>query len=123
MDKLAIPKSDEPIVLTKWYNVCIWILGRVDSFPKNQRFIFGTRLADRSLAILELLVGAAYCQGEKKLVMLKNANREIAVLMWLIRMAKDRKIITVKQYGYICSLIVECGRMLGGWIRDTEKRI
>ncbi len=36
-------KGDVPIVLSKWYDVCKWILAKVDSFPKNQRFIFGTR--------------------------------------------------------------------------------
>jgi hypothetical protein len=31
--------SDPPIVLVKWYDATKWILERVDSFPKNQRFI------------------------------------------------------------------------------------
>ena len=51
-------KGDVPIVLSKWYAACTWILEKVDAFPKNQRFIFGTRLADRSLGILEKLVEA-----------------------------------------------------------------
>jgi hypothetical protein len=41
--------SDPPIVLVKWYDATKWILERVDNFPKNQRFIFGQRLADRAL--------------------------------------------------------------------------
>lgn len=52
--------SDPPVLLVKWYDVTKWLLGRVDSFPKNQRFIFGQRLADHSIAVLELLVEAAY---------------------------------------------------------------
>lgn len=115
-------KGDVPIVLSKWYDACNWILAKVDSFPKNQRFIFGTRLADRSLGILEILVEAAYSSGDKKLELLSTANRDLAVLRWLVRMAKDRQIITMKQYQYACGLLVECGRMLGGWIKDSEKR-
>lgn len=121
-EKLTDLKGDVPIVLSKWYDVCRWILAKVDSFPKNQRFIFGTRLADRSLGILELLVEAAYTSGDKKSELLRAANRDLAVLRWLIRMAKDRQIVTLKQYQYCCELMHECGRMLGGWIRDTEKR-
>jgi hypothetical protein len=34
-----------PILLAKWYDYAKWIIERVDSFPKNQRFIFGQRLA------------------------------------------------------------------------------
>ncbi|MEX2317059.1 MAG: hypothetical protein WD669_07900, partial [Pirellulales bacterium] len=41
-----------PTVLVKWYDWLRWLLDRVDSFPKNQRFIFGTRLADRAIGVL-----------------------------------------------------------------------
>jgi hypothetical protein len=40
-------KIDAPVVLVKWYDWTKWLLERVDSFPKNQRFVFGQRLADR----------------------------------------------------------------------------
>ena len=43
------------VVLVKWYDLTKWLLERIDSFPKNQRFIFGQRLADHALDILELL--------------------------------------------------------------------
>jgi hypothetical protein len=115
-------KGDVPIVLSKWYDACKWILEKVDAFPKNQRFIFGTRLADRSLGILEKLVEAAYSQGEMKIELLQTANRDLAMLRWLMRMAKDRQIITLKQYEYSCGLMFECGRMLGGWIKDSQQR-
>ncbi len=115
-------KGDVPIVLSKWYDTCKWILAKVDNFPKNQRFIFGTRLADRSLGIMETLVEAAYSQGNKKTELLKTANRDLAVLRWLIRMTKDRGIVTLKQHEYCCGLMFECGRMLGGWIKDTQRR-
>ena len=33
------PQSKEPpVLLVKWYDVTKWLLERVDSFPKNQRF-------------------------------------------------------------------------------------
>ena len=50
----------QPVVLMKWYRVVSWMLDRVDHFPKNQRFVFGQRLAERSIHVLELLVEAAW---------------------------------------------------------------
>ncbi len=38
--------KDEPVVLVKWYDYTKWVLDRVDGFPKNQRFVRGTRVAD-----------------------------------------------------------------------------
>jgi hypothetical protein len=59
MDFFAIARvppevaKQPPTVLVKWYDWLRWLLDRVDSFPKNQRFVFGTRLADRAIGVLE----------------------------------------------------------------------
>ena len=70
--------AESPVVLVKWYDVVKWFLERVDSFPKNQRFVFGQRLADRAIDVLELLVEAAY--SPRKADLLSRANRDIEVL-------------------------------------------
>ncbi len=114
-------KPDEPILLVKCHETANWLLDRVDSFPKNQRFIFGTRLADRTLGVLELLVEAAYSPRRRKAELLRQVNRDLAVLRWLVRMAKERKLLSVRQYGHACERLTECGRMTGGWLKQVEK--
>ena len=113
-------KVDAPVVLVKWYDWTKWLLDRVDGFPKNQRFIFGQRLADRSLRVLEILVEAAY--GSRKAPLLAEANRHIEVLRWLMRLAKDRELLTVRQYGFACKGLTECGRMVGGWLKQAAAK-
>ena len=51
-------RAQRPIVLVKWYDVVKWLLERIDNFPKSQSFIFGQRLADHRIEVLELLVGS-----------------------------------------------------------------
>jgi len=99
--------NDLPIVLVNWYDATKWILERVDNFPKNQRFIFGQRLADRALTVLELLVETAYSRNKQRL--LERANREIEVLRWLTRMSMDRGLLGKQQYLHFCGLLAECG--------------
>ena len=48
------PRQEPPILLVKRHDVTKWMLDRVDSIPKNQRFIFGQRLADVSLCAVGL---------------------------------------------------------------------
>lgn len=64
--------------MVKWYDLTKWILERVDSFPKNQRFVFGQRLADQVLDILELLVEASY--SDRKAGTLATAARLVPVV-------------------------------------------
>ncbi len=113
-------KSSAPVVLVKWYDWVKWILDRVDAFPKNQRFIFGQRLADRSIRVLEILVEAAY--SSRKAEGLAEANRQVEVLRWLVRLAKDRELLTMRQYGFACKGLTECGRMIGGWLKQASAK-
>jgi len=74
-------RGDPPILLVKWYDFSRWLLARVENFPKSQRFVFGQRLSDRSLAILETLVDAAWSPpGPRKVNLLARASRELEVL-------------------------------------------
>ncbi len=82
----------QPVVLVKWFRVVVWVLDRVDHFPKNQRFVFGQRLADRAISVLELLVEASWSREKPRL--LAAANRDIEVLRWLVRLAHERKLLT-----------------------------
>ena len=84
MRRAGRPNANQPpVLLVKWYDVTKWLLERVDSFPKNQRFIFGQRIAARALNILEALVVAAY--SPRKADLLAGVNRDIEVMRWLVR--------------------------------------
>jgi hypothetical protein len=39
-----------------------------------------------------------------------------------VRLAHDRKILTAKQYEAAAEGIYECGRMVGGWQKDSARR-
>ncbi len=45
---------------------------------------------------------------------------KIEMLRWLVRLAKDRKLFTPKQYEYSCMALAECGRMVGGWLKQAR---
>lgn len=109
------------MLLVRWYDYSKWLLERVDSFPKNQRFIFGTRLADAALNIMELLVEASYTRRKAKANLLHRANVKLEQLRWLTRLAKDRKVISPRQYGYSAEQLTECGKMLGGLLRSVKE--
>ena len=55
---MKAPANDAPLVLVKWYASAKWVLERVESFPKSQRFILGQRLSNHVMDVLETLVKA-----------------------------------------------------------------
>jgi len=113
--------NDAPLVLVKWYAYAKWTLERVESFPKSQRFILGQRLANHVMDVLELLVCASYAR-ESKSELLRRANEGIEMTRWTVRMAHDRQLFTAKQFEFSALHLNECGRMVGGWMKQARPR-
>jgi hypothetical protein len=68
-----------------------------------------------------VLVQAAYTRDKARL--LAEANRRIEVLRWLVRMAKDRNLVTARQYEFSSEKLAECGKMVGGWSKQAAGRV
>ena len=115
-------KSDLPIALAKWDDDVKWVLDRVDGFPKNQRFVLGTRLADGVLGVMELLAEATYASGRAKVDLLAQANRRMESVRWLVRVCKDRNLLSGAQFVLSTRAVEECGRMVGGWMKQAMAR-
>ena len=62
----------------KFYDVIIWLLGRVERFPRSQKFTLGDRTVNLALDTLELLIEATYTQ--KRLPLLQKANVQLEKL-------------------------------------------
>lgn len=102
----------------KFYDVILWILGRVEKFPRSQKFTLGDRTVNLALGTLELLIEATYTRD--RLPLLQKTNVQLEKLRYLIRICHDFKLLSPKQYAYISSEINEVGKLVGGWIRSQS---
>ncbi|MGO9257590.1 MAG: diversity-generating retroelement protein Avd [Bryobacteraceae bacterium] len=109
--------ADTPVVVQKAYEFNLWMIQKAGSFPKSYRFSIGDRLVDGVLEILMRLVDAAYSRDKEKLLM--EVNMMLNRIRFLLRLAKDLKLLTVESYGYAAENVEEIGRMVGGWRKSA----
>lgn len=103
-------------IFQKTYDLILWLYPPVNKFPKSQRFVLGQQIHNTSLEILKNIIQA---NAEKnKTIYLKQASVDLDKLRILIRLSKDLKFISVKQYGLAAEKVNEIGKMLGGWIKS-----
>jgi hypothetical protein len=128
---------EPPILLAKWYDYAKWIIERVDSFPKNQRFIFGQRLAGhadvaqasglpyRSASSLPPGSQRERCdhRGASGTHAIRQAGTPALRAVAPFCMAKDQMIFTARQYEFSCERLEECGRMTGGWLKQAARKV
>jgi hypothetical protein len=61
----SVANAGVPVAVTKAYDFVLWLLPKVESFPRAHKFTVGERLSANGMDLLSLLVEAAYA-GRRK---------------------------------------------------------
>lgn len=113
-------KMAEPSVIAKTYDFTLWLLPHLAKFSRDHRFTLGNRLEEGALEVLDLLVAASYA-GDK-LALLQQANARLNRVRYQIRLAKDLRQLSVKQYEFAARAIDDIGSEIGGWLKQQSRR-
>lgn len=109
-----------PPIVTKAYDFALWLLPRVQDFPRSSRFILGDRLIATMLDVLEGFVEASHRRDKR--AVLEDVSAKLDRLRLLIRLSKDLKLVNLKRYEYAAGVLTELGAMLGGWLKQQGGR-
>lgn len=107
--------EEAPPAVQKTYEFVLWLVKKVENFPKSHKFTIGERLAANGMDLLTSLVEAAYTRHKEQL--LQAASRKVNATRYLLRLAKDLHLMSVESYGFSVENLDEIGRMVGGWLR------
>ena len=105
-------------VIEKVYDAILWLLPKLEQFPRSQKFLLGDRIETMLLDILELLIEANYSRERTEI--LSKANLKLDKLRFLMRISKDMHYIDLKTFEHQARLVDEIGRMVGGWFKMTR---
>ena len=110
---------DEVIAVTQTYNLILWAIPQMNKLPREHKFSLGERITSHLYDLLELLIAASY--SRKKSELLLQANQKVNTLRYMLRLAKDLKIFSIKRYEHGSKKLVEVGKQIGGWQRSLNR--
>lgn len=110
-----------PQVVTKMYDVLVYLIPQVAKFPRSERYLVGDRLEISCFDVLELLLEAGYTRD--KTVLLQRANIKLEQTRYYIRLCKDLTLINLHRYEVISKMLNDVGLQLGGWIKQQRERV
>ena len=113
-----MPQKSSPI-FSKTYDFILWLLNHTEKFPKSERFRMAKRLEDCAFSFYELLIEAAHTHRENSILL--DADLELEKLRLYLRLSHARKLTTPDQYQYAAGILVEIGKLLGGWIKTRPE--
>jgi 23S rRNA-intervening sequence protein len=113
--------SDLAVVVQKAYDWNLWVLPKVEKFPRAYRFSVGDHLVAASLDLLMNLVDASY--QSRNAAPLAAAVRNVNRVRYLVRLSKGLRLINLKAYEFAAEGLDEIGRMTGGWWKSERKKL
>ncbi len=114
------PESDELPIFTQWLQFLEWLLPAMEKFPKRVRFTFADRITNLALDIAEDLVEARYARDKQDI--LRRINLRLEKLRILLRLYHRLRYLPHAGYEHAAKSVNGVGRMLGGWLREQQRR-
>lgn len=110
--------SDEMVIFPRTYDFLSWLLPLTMNFPRSQRFVVTRRLQDAALNFQELIIEANARRGAGRGDRLRAADAELLKIRLYLRLCEKWRWITPGQYHHASEMVMELGRLLGGWIKS-----
>jgi hypothetical protein len=102
-------------VISDFYDFVLWLTRHTEKFPRHHRYSLGTSMEARCQTILALLLRAKY--GREKTTWLDEANVELDILRFQIRLAKDLGVLPFKSHEFAAKTLAMIGAQVGGWLK------
>ena len=100
----------------KTYDFILWLYPIINRLPKNHRLVLGRTLEELALSLLLSLMKANKSREIERKRFQEEASNTLDYLYIMIRLTKDMRLMSIKQYATSAEKLNEIGRMLTGWI-------
>jgi len=105
------------ILFQKTYDFIRWLYPIINRIPKSHRLVLGRHLEELGISLLLLVIKANKARGQSRLPLQLQVSDELDCLRILVRLTKDLRFMSVKQYTTGAEKINEIGRMLNAWMK------
>jgi len=111
------------ILFQKSYDFLLWLYPLINRLPKHHRAVLGRQIEELGLSILLHILSANIARGIKRKAIQLLISEELDKLRILIRLTKDLRFISIKQYIYAAEKVNEIGKILSGWMQVLPSKV
>jgi hypothetical protein len=98
----------------KYQDYVIWLLKKINNFPRKQKFILGEKIGEKALDVAEDIIAMQYLPKEEKKKLLSVFNLKLETLRELMRIAWKMNFLSRRSFIWQEAKIDEVGRMVHG---------
>lgn len=109
----------EMVIFTRTFDFLVWLLPSTNHLPRTHRHTFTCRLLDAAFDLRERLEEANLRKGAARQERLEQADEALARTRLYLRLALRCGWYSTGQHEHAAKMLVEIGRLLGGWRKAT----
>ncbi len=114
--------AEDLIILSRVYDLLLWLIPKGERFPRAYRHTVTQRLMDSALDVQEGLFEAQALRGLSRQTALEGVDAALNRLRLYLRLAHQWQWLSNGQYEHVSRMVVEIGRLLGGWLRQIQRQ-
>ncbi len=90
--------------------------------PRLTRYSLGEKINLLFIELIELTIVATYSAREQKVQIIDKASIKLDLLKYFLQIGWELKAIDSKKLAQLSPLLVEAGRMFGGWKKQLVNK-
>lgn len=110
--------SSSLILIPKYEDFVLYMLGVLDKIPRVEKFNIGNALKTKMYDCMEHIVYLNKISKKERLEYCNKIDADICLLRIYIRLMYQKRYIDKRKYEYCMEKIGEIGRILGGYIKS-----
>lgn len=114
------PPTNLPVLLKLTLAYKLW-QEYFDLLPKSKRHTIAGKIDDLFIQVIEAASLAALAPRSEKADHIRKASTELDLLKIFLGISWEIGVLEKKRYIALSQTLVEPGKMIGGWLRETQK--
>jgi hypothetical protein len=114
--------SDMMVIFTRTTDLLAWLMPRCARFPSVYRHTVTQHLADAALGFAEAIHHANSQRDRQRAAYLHTADAHLNTMRMYLLLVMRWGWLSSGQYEHVSRMVSEIGKLLGGWIKQTEGR-
>jgi hypothetical protein len=110
----------EMVIFTRTFDFLAWLLPSTNHLPRTYRHSYTQRLLDAAFDLRERIEEANLRKGAARQERLERADEALARTRLYLRLGTRLEWYSMGQYEHAAKMLVEIGRLLGGWRKATS---
>ena len=113
--------AQELVLLTRLFDLLAWLLPKSEHFPRIYRHTVTQRLMNAAMDCQEAVFTAQSTRDARRNAALQNADAALTRLRLYLRLAHQWHWLNDGQYAHVSTQVAEIGKLLGGWIKQSNR--